>query len=50
MGKIVMPNSALLNKFESALQIYYEADGWLSNDIYKERLKEIGVTPGRQRV
>lgn len=40
MGKIVMPkNSALLNEIESVLQIYYEADGWLSNDIYKERLK-----------
>ena len=33
MGKIVMPkNSALLNEIESVLQIYYEADGWLSND------------------
>lgn len=40
MGKIVMPkNSALLNEIESVLQIYYEADGWLSNDVYKERLK-----------
>ena len=40
MGKIVMPkNSALLNEIESVLQIYYEADGWLSNDIYKSRLK-----------
>lgn len=40
MGKIVMPkNSALLNEIESVLQIYYEADGWLSNDIYKARLK-----------
>lgn len=40
MGKIVMPkNSALLNEIESVLQIYYEANGWLSNDIYKERLK-----------
>jgi len=40
MGKIVMPkNSALLNEIESVLQIYYETDGWLSNDIYKERLK-----------
>jgi len=42
MGKIVMPkNSALLNEIESVLQIYYEADGWLSNDIYKARLKEM---------
>ena len=32
-------NSALLNEIESVLQIYYETDGWLSNDIYKERLK-----------
>lgn len=40
MGKIVMPkNSALLNEIESVLQIYYEADGWLANDKYKERLK-----------
>jgi hypothetical protein len=42
MGKIVMPkNSALLNEIESVLQIYYEADGWLSNDIYKARLKDM---------
>lgn len=40
MGKIVMPkNSALLNEIESVLQIYYEANDWLTNDIYKERLK-----------
>ena len=40
MGKIVMPkNSALLNEIESVLKIYYEADDWLSNDIYKQRLK-----------
>lgn len=39
MGKIVMPkNSALLNEIESALQVYYEADGWLSNEDYKSKL------------
>lgn len=32
-------NSALLNEIESVLQIYYEANDWLTNDIYKERLK-----------
>lgn len=42
MGKIVMPkNSALLNEIESVLKIYYEADGWLSNDIYKAELKQM---------
>ena len=42
MGKIVMPkNSALLNEIEAVLQIYYEADGWLSNEKYKEKLKSI---------
>ncbi|MGS0586606.1 McrB family protein [Bacillus pretiosus] len=40
MGKIVMPkNSALLNEIESVLHIYYEANDWLTNAIYKERLK-----------
>lgn len=40
MGKIVMPkNSALLNEIESVLEIYYEADDWLSNDVYKDKLK-----------
>lgn len=40
MGKIVMPkNSALLNEIESVLRIYYEANDWLTNDIYKTRLK-----------
>lgn len=34
-------NSALLNEIESVLEIYYEADGWLGNDVYKERLKEM---------
>lgn len=42
MGKIVMPkNSALLNEIEAVLKIYYEADGWLENDIYKSELKHI---------
>lgn len=40
MGKIVMPkNSALLNEIESVLKIYYETNDWLSNDVYKARLK-----------
>ena len=40
MGKIVMPkNSALLNEIESVLHIYYESNDWLTNAIYKERLK-----------
>lgn len=34
-------NSALLNEIESVLQIYYEADEWLANDVYKERLQEM---------
>lgn len=42
MGKIVMPkNSALLNEIESVLQIYYEANDWLPNDVYKQKLKEM---------
>lgn len=42
MGKIVMPkNSALLNEIESVLKIYYEANDWLSNDVYKTRLKQL---------
>lgn len=42
MGKIVMPkNSALLEEVEAVLKIYYEADGWLSNDEYKAKLKRI---------
>ena len=42
MGKIVMPkNSALLNEIESVLKIYYEADDWLANDVYKARLKQL---------
>lgn len=42
MGKIVMPkNSALLHEVESVLKIYYEANDWLQNNVYKERLKEL---------
>ena len=42
MGKLVMPkNSALLEEIEPALQIYYEANGWLENKIYKRKLKSI---------
>lgn len=42
MGKIVMPkNSALLNEIESVLKIYYEANDWIPNDVYKNRLKEL---------
>lgn len=42
MGKVVMPkNSALLEEIEAALGIYYEANDWLDNNIYKEQLKAI---------
>ena len=42
MGKIVMPkNSALLNELESVLKIYYEANDWIPNDVYKARLKAL---------
>lgn len=42
MGKLVMPkNSALLEEIEPALQIYYEANGWLENQIYTSKLKAI---------
>lgn len=42
MGKIVMPkNSALLNEIESVLKIYYEAEGWISNSEYKDKLKKM---------
>ena len=41
MGKIVMPkNSALLNEIESVLKIYYEANEWIPNNVYKTRLKD----------
>lgn len=40
MSKVVMPkNSALLEEIEAVLKIYYEENDWLSNDIYKARLK-----------
>lgn len=40
--KVVMPkNSALLEEIEAVLKIYYEENDWLSNDIYKARLKNI---------
>ena len=42
MGKIVMPkNSALLNEIEAVLKIYYEANDWISNDEYKQKLKAL---------
>lgn len=42
MGKIVMPkNSALLNEIESVLKIYYEANDWLPNEDYKQKLKHM---------
>ena len=42
MSKVVMPkNSALLEEIEAVLKIYYEENDWLSNDIYKARLKVI---------
>lgn len=42
LGKIVMPkNSALLNEIEAVLDIYYEADGWLANADYTQKLKEL---------
>lgn len=42
MGKIVMPkNSALLNEIESVLKIYYEANEWIPNNVYKTRLKAL---------
>lgn len=41
MGKIVMPkNSALLNEIEAVLEIYYNHDGWLDNEKYKQELME----------
>ena len=41
MGKLVMPKNIGANDDHmKALQIYFEADGWLSNDEFKNRLKE----------
>lgn len=34
-------NSALLNEIESVLKIYYEANNWIPNDLYKTRLKAL---------
>ena len=34
-------NSALLNEIEAVLKIYYEANDWIPNDVYKTRLKEL---------
>ncbi len=42
MSNVIMPkNSALLEELEAVLKIYYEENDWLSNDVYKERLKNI---------
>lgn len=42
MGKIVMPkNSALLNEIESVLEIYYHNNGWMPNEDYKIKLKNM---------
>lgn len=42
MGKIVMPkNSALLNEIESVLDIYYHNNGWMPNEDYKTKLKDM---------
>lgn len=42
MGKIIMPkNSALLDEIQAVLKIYYESGDWLTNDIYKEKLKSL---------
>jgi len=41
MTKITMPkNSALLEEIEAALAIYYDENDWLSNNVYKTRLKK----------
>ena len=34
-------NSALLNEIESVLKIYYEANEWIPNNVYKTRLKAL---------
>ena len=44
MSKVVMPkNSAMLEEIEAVLKIYYGENNWLSNDIYKARLKDMGL-------
>ena len=34
-------NSALVNEIESVLKIYYEANEWIPNNVYKTRLKAL---------
>lgn len=34
-------NSALLNEIEAVLKIYYDNNGWLSNEAYKTKLKKM---------
>lgn len=34
-------NSALLNEIEAVLKIYYDNNGWLSNETYKTKLKKM---------
>lgn len=42
MGKVTIPkHTSDPKEIHAALQVYYEADDWLTNDLYKERLKEI---------
>lgn len=42
MGKVVMPkNSALENEIKAALGIYYEANDWIKNGDFVEKLKSI---------
>lgn len=42
MGKVVMPkNSAVPEEIQAALKIYYEANDWLKNDEFIQKLKDI---------
>jgi hypothetical protein len=42
MGKVVMPkNSAIPEEIQAALKIYYDANDWLKNDEFIQKLKEI---------
>ena len=42
MGKVVMPkNSALESEIKAALSIYYEANDWIKNSDFVEKLKTI---------
>lgn len=34
-------NSALLNEIESVLKIYYDANDWLENSVFKDKLKSL---------